>query len=105
MARITESEIAEIVVEILQDRPNGSASIADLVDEIPNRVTLSAQDLAMSPSRSNERVWEQQVRNIVSHKNAQGNAIFEGKLVAIPGGLALPDSAAARSNTASGIPA
>jgi hypothetical protein len=77
MARITEGEIAEIVIEILRSRPHGRASIADLVDEIPNRVTLSAEDLAMSPTRSNERVWEQQVRNITSHKNSPSNAIYE----------------------------
>ncbi len=90
MARITEGEIAEIVIEILKGRPHGRASIADLVDEVPNRVTLSPEDLAMSPTRSNERVWEQQVRNITSHKSNPGNAIYEGKLVAVSGGLALP---------------
>ncbi len=90
MPRITESEIAEVVIEILQDRPHGRASIADLVDEIPRRVTLSPEDLAKSPTRSNERVWEQQVRNVTSHKNSPGNAIYEGKLVAVAGGLALP---------------
>jgi hypothetical protein len=90
MARISEAEIAEIVIEILQDRPHGRASIADLVDEIPNRVTLSAEDLAMSQTRNNERVWEQQVRNIASHKNNPGNAIREGRLIAVDGGLALP---------------
>jgi len=46
--------------------------------------------LAPSPTRQNEAVWEQQVRNITSHKKTPGNAIYEGKLVAIPGGLALP---------------
>ena len=90
MPRITESEIADTVVQILKDRPHGRASIADLIDEIPNRVTLSPEDLAMSPTRSNERVWEQQVRNITSHKNSPGNAIYEGRLIAVAGGLALP---------------
>ena len=90
MARITEAEIADVVVEILQDRPHGRSSIADLVDEIPNRIELSAEDLAMSQTRNNERVWEQQVRNITSHKESPGNAIYEGRLVAVPGGLALP---------------
>jgi hypothetical protein len=90
MPRITEGEIADIIVEILKGRAHKRASIADVIEEIPNRVTLSAEDLAMSPTRPNERVWEQQVRNITSHKNSPGNAIHEGKLVAVPGGLALP---------------
>ena len=88
MSRITESEIAEIVVAILEE---GAAemTIAQLVAEIPNRVTLSAEDLAPSPTRPGEAVWEQQVRNITSHKNSPGNAIHDGKLVAVPGGLGL----------------
>jgi hypothetical protein len=95
MARITEAEIAEIIVEILQDRPNGEATIAELIDEIPNRVELSHEDLVQSETRPNEPMWPQQVRNITSHKGSPGNAIHDGKLIAIPGGLALPKKRAA----------
>jgi hypothetical protein len=89
MSRITESEIADIVADILAERPNGEATIAQLVDEIPNRVALSAEDLAKSPTRPKEAIWEQQVRNITSHKDSPGNAIHDGKLVSVPGGLGL----------------
>ena len=92
MARITESEIADAVVVILCDRPNGRATIADIMAEIPEKVTLSPEDLAQSPTRPNGEVWQQQVRNITSHKDAPGNAIYEGQLIAIPGGLGLPGS-------------
>jgi hypothetical protein len=95
MSRITEAEIADIVEAILAERPNGEATIAQLVHEIPNRVTLSAEDLAPSPTRRNETIWEQQVRNITSHKASPGNAIYEGRLVAISGGLRLAHKAAA----------
>jgi hypothetical protein len=90
MARKTESEIAAVVIAILKDRPNGRATIADLIAEIPNRIRLEPEDLAQSPTRRTEKVWEQQVRNITSHKESPGNAIYDGKLVAIPGGFALP---------------
>lgn len=90
MSRITEAEVAEAVEIILQDRSSGRATIKELVAEIPNRLSLSAEDLAQSQTRQNEALWEQQVRNITSHKASPGNAIYEGKLVAIPGGLALP---------------
>jgi hypothetical protein len=90
MARKTEAEIAAAVIAILRDRPNGRATIADLIDEIPNRIKLDPEDLAQSPTRPAEKVWEQQVRNITSHKSSPGNAIYEGKLVAVPGGFALP---------------
>ena len=94
MARITEAEIAEIVEDILAECPNGQASIAYLVREIPNRVQLSTDDLAHSPTRANEAIWEQQVRNITSHKASAKNAIYQGRLVSIRGGLALPRKAA-----------
>jgi hypothetical protein len=89
MSRITEAEIAEIVVEILNERASGEASIAELVEEIPNRIELSAEDLSPSQTRNGEAIWEQQVRNITSHKASPGNAIYDGRLVAIPGGLKL----------------
>lgn len=90
MSRVTEAEVAEAVEAILQDRSSGRATIKELVGEIPNRISLSQEDLAQSQTRPNEALWEQQVRNITSHKASPGNAIYEGKLVAIPGGLALP---------------
>lgn len=95
MSRITEAEIAEIVQDILVDRPNGEATIAELIEEIPNRVSLSKDDLAPSPTRHGEAIWEQQVRNITSHKGSPGNAIHDGKLVAVPGGLKLSSKVSA----------
>lgn len=89
MSRKTESEIAETVIAILESvRPE--MTIGELIAEIPNRITLSPEDLAPSPTRPGEAVWEQQVRNITSHKPSPGNAIHDGKLVAVPGGLRLP---------------
>ena len=95
MSRITEAEIADIIEIILSERPGGEATIAELIDEIPNRVRLSAQDLAQSPTRQNEPMWHQQVRNITSHKNSPANAIHDGRLIAIPGGLALASKSVA----------
>jgi hypothetical protein len=95
MSRITENEIAEIIEAYLKEKSSGRASIKELVRVIPERVTLSEDDLAQSTTRPNEAVFEQQVRNITSHKGSPGNAIFDGKLVAIPGGLALPGKEAA----------
>jgi hypothetical protein len=90
MARITEAEIADVVIDILKGIPGGAATFPELVAAIRKRVVLSADDRAPSPTRPGEEIWEQQVRNITSHKNNPGNAIYEGRLVSIPGGLALP---------------
>jgi hypothetical protein len=75
---------------VLKSRTSGQATIKELVAEIPNHIRLSDEDMKQSETRPNEAVWEQQVRNITSHKGSPGNAIFEGRLAAIPGGLALP---------------
>lgn len=95
MARITEGEIANIIVEILKDAPGNQATIAELISEIPDRVRLSADDLEPSLTRPGEAIWEQQVRNITSHKASPGNAIHDGWLTSIPGGLKLGRRAAA----------
>jgi hypothetical protein len=95
MARITEGEIADVVEAILVERPGGEATIAELIDEIPNRVVLSREDLAQSPTRPAEPMWHQQVRNITSHKDQPGNAIHDSRLIAIPGGLKLAGKARA----------
>lgn len=89
MSRITEAEVADAVESILRQRIDGQALIADLIEEIPSVVNLSPEDLTPSPTRPGEAIWEQQVRNITSHKGSPGNAIFEGRLVSIPGGLQL----------------
>lgn len=88
--RTTESELAEVVVKILQKTPSGQASYAELVEEIPNHINLTAADLVQSTTRPNEAVWEQRLRNITSHKTAEGNFIHDGLLKDIPGGLSLP---------------
>jgi hypothetical protein len=93
MSRVTEAEIADAVEAILALSPEGHATIAQLIAEIPDHITLSAEDLAPSPTRNNEAIWEQQVRNITSHKKSPGNAIYEGRLEAVPGGLKLRKAA------------
>lgn len=93
MSRVTEEEVAKAAEAVLKDRTSGRATVKELVAEIPNHMKLSDEDLKPSETRRGEALWEQQVRNITSHKASPGNAIYEGKLVAIPGGLALPGKA------------
>jgi hypothetical protein len=95
MSRVTEAEVAEAVIKVLSERTSGRATIKELIKDLPNYLKLSAEDRAPSPTRAGEELWEQQVRNITSHKASPGNAIYEGKLVAISGGLAIPGHEAA----------
>jgi len=66
------------VLRILAAQPNGAATVRVIKRELPNLVKLSADDQAGSITRLNEELWEQQVRNLRSHKNTPGNPFAEG---------------------------
>jgi len=94
--RTTENEIAEEILRYLVKKPGGEASMAEINRHLTYRFPFTQADKEPSPSRGNEVVWEQQVRNIVSHRDAEGNYIREGFLEARPGGLAITDAGATR---------
>lgn len=77
--RTGEPEVSEAVLRILATTHNGEATIQQLVKRIPDLIELTDGDLAQSETRQNEAVWEQIVRNIVSHKKVEGNIIAEGR--------------------------
>lgn len=79
--RINEAEMASAVKSILSHRPSKSATFAELRDMIPERIRLTRADRTKSPSRPGEEMWEQILRNLVSHKH-------EG-FVSIKGGIRL----------------
>lgn len=80
--RSTEVDISEAVLKILAGRANGEATIGHLKKQIPDFIKLTPGDKEQSVTRPNEELWEQLVRNIVSHKASEGNYIAEGYLTA-----------------------
>jgi hypothetical protein len=78
MARVTESEIGDAVLAICANAATGECSIADLKAEIPDYIDLSEEDRVQSTTRPNEEMWEQQVRNLISHRTTPGNIICDG---------------------------
>lgn len=87
MARITEDQVAQVVLRILADRPSGRASVKILKAEVPKHLTLSAEDRVGSETRTNEEIWEQQVRNLKSHKKTVGNVFQRGLIVSVGRGI------------------
>ena len=85
--RTTEAEFSRAVLEILANEPNGEATIEHLKSMIPKHIQLTAADKAQSTTRPNEELWEQQIRNITSHRKADGNIIADGFAAYIEGGL------------------
>ena len=78
MVRVQEPNIGKAVLDILASQPNGRATVATIKKELPKHVTLSSSDQKGSITRTNEELWEQQVRNLRSHKNTPGNIFAEG---------------------------
>lgn len=84
--RVTEHEVATAVLSYLSDYHGGEATIQEIVEALPRYLDLSDADRQPSQTRHNEELWEQQVRNIVSHRNTPGNAINDGFLDHFPRG-------------------
>jgi len=80
MPRVTEAEVSTAVLQILADQASGEASILRLKKLLPTYLKLSANDCAPSVTRAGEQMWEQQVRNIVSHRGTIGNFVHDGYL-------------------------
>lgn len=92
MAKITEQKVGEAALRVLDDSAGGTATIQELKDRIPHHVALSAEDLEPSKTRAGEAMWEQQVRNLVSHRTTEGNIIAEGLADYKPGKLTITNS-------------
>jgi len=90
MARVSEADVAKAVEKYLSGQPGRTATIYQIKKALPSYLNLSAADREQSDTRPNEELWEQQVRNIVSHRNSRGNFIYEGRLVHSPRRLSLP---------------
>jgi hypothetical protein len=95
--RTTEAELSEVALRIMSERTNGQVTFAELIAEIPRRILLTEEDREQSQTRPAEEVWEQRVRNMKSHKNAEGNIVAEGYATEIPNGLAITDAGRRRA--------
>jgi hypothetical protein len=65
-------------MEALAAQPAGEATIQTLIKWVPRYLTLTEEDRKRSPSRPNEEMWEQRIRNLKSHSTTPGNVIAEG---------------------------
>lgn len=91
MTKIREAEIAKAVEIYLLD-VGGKASIGQIRRNLPYYITLTDADRMPSTTRPKEQMWEQQVRNIVCHRDIAGNAINTGKLRYTPRHLSLANA-------------
>ncbi|UTW52773.1 hypothetical protein KFF05_05270 [bacterium SCSIO 12827] len=76
--RVTETEVGIGILQVAAASPDGIATFYRLKREIPKYLKLSPGDKVQSTTRPNEEMWEQQIRNIKSHSDSEGNIICEG---------------------------
>lgn len=76
--RTREPAFVDAVAAILNDA-GGSAPVGYVRRKIPSYMPLTAADRQPSPTRPGEQLWEQQVRNIVCHRDCDGNPIKTGR--------------------------
>ena len=89
MARVSEYDVSKAVVKYLAGVQGNTATVRQIKKALPNYLNLSAADRTQSDTRPNEELWEQQVRNIISHRATPGNFVCDGRLAYSPRRLTL----------------
>lgn len=90
--RSTEQEIGLAVLKYLFNLPGGDATIASIKKHLRANFRFTDADREQSETRPNEEMWEQQVRNLVSHRTAEGNIINDGLIAYSPNHLAITEA-------------
>ena len=86
--RVSEEEVAAATEMYLHDA-GGSATISQIRRALPHYIELGSNDRQLSPTRPGEELWEQQVRNLVCHRDVDGNPVNAGRLRYTPRRLSL----------------
>lgn len=91
--RTSETDYAVAVLRYLASLPSGEASVTAIKKKMPSLINLTPEDMAPSGTRPNERVYQQVVGNIVSHrKESSENFVNRGLLSHRPRHLAITDA-------------
>lgn len=88
--RVDEGEIAAATERYLMDA-GGTATIRQIRRALPAYLQLGNLDQQQSATRPGEQLWEQQVRNLVCHRDSDGNPVKTGRLRYSPRRLSLTE--------------
>jgi hypothetical protein len=91
LGRTSEAEISVAALRIAANRPGGEASTDTLKELMPDYIELTEGDLKQSPTRRNEQMFHQIVGNIVSHRESEGNIIYDGYATYTGNGIKITD--------------
>lgn len=91
--RTSEFEYSMATLRHLASLPSGEASVTSLKKVMPALIQLTNGDYAPSGTRTNEKVYQQIVGNIVSHRHESSeNFVSRGLLCWRPRYLAITDA-------------
>lgn len=91
LSRTPEVAFYDAVAAVLTNA-GGTAAVSYIRRCIPRYLQLTGADCMPSITRIGEQLWEQQVRNIVCHRDCEGNPIKVGKFIYSKGRLSLANS-------------
>ena len=89
--RLREAEARILALKIASLRPDRTASTKEIKREVPSYIELSPRDLAQSASRPSEKMWQQIVGNVISHKGSPSGPFLNGYARRTRNGLSVTD--------------
>jgi len=78
VGKLRESEARLLALQIAAKSPGREATTTQIKDNVPDYRELSPADLAPSPTRRGECVWQQIIGNVVSHQNTRTSIFSRG---------------------------
>jgi hypothetical protein len=76
--RLREPEARLLALQIAAKLPNHEARTTQIKEAVPDYRDFSASDLANSPTRKGEKVWQQIMGNVVSHQKTTTSIFNKG---------------------------
>ena len=87
--RLDEAEARILALKIAAQRPNRTATTTHIKREVPNYIELSEVERRKSTTRVNESMWQQIVRNVISHQDGPEGPFVKGYARRTRDGLAV----------------
>jgi hypothetical protein len=76
--KLQEPEARLLAVQIAAKHPGHEATTTQIKDSVPDYREFSPADLAPSPTRRGEKVWQQIIGNVVSHQKTSTSIFNRG---------------------------
>lgn len=85
--KLGEPEARLLALQIAAKFPGREATTTQIKDAIPDYRELTPGDLAASPTRAGECVWQQIIGNVVSHQKSSTSLFNRGLAVRTKNGI------------------